>query len=442
MGYQIIDWLATYAECAVMLAMVTAACGKKLTERKGYILALSVAGGHAILVAVLNSISAFSFITPLFSIAFLFIATRFLSKGNWVLCAAASIITLFIVQSIDYVLMIAACMIFGGRFDRAFAEFIVPGILRTFYLVLDKLMDWLFYLAFRKHLYKLSNLRKRSLTVLLSASIFVYWIMQYLFNTILSGNFAQLQGTYIFFFFFLLCFMVVILMFLLSMNATESERMENKLLQSTNQLMEENYQIIYQDLQTNAKMIHDFHHHLRAIRGIAERERSKEVLTYLDSILTASYHEINLCHSGNDVIDAVINCNAAEAQKKQISFRYDVNLHSPLRIDSVDICTVLANQIENAIEACEKIPDIDIRFVNVEITQFEGFVVFTVINSTLNNPFDKHGKLNSSKESHGISHGFGVRNIQETASKYNGHLKTQYENGVFNSTVLLCFQTE
>lgn len=442
MGYQLIDWLATYAECAVILTMVTSACGKRFSGRKDVLLTLFLSGGNAILVALLNSVSAFSFITPIFSIAFLFTATRFLSKGNWVLRAATSVIALFIVLSIGYILMIIACMIYGGSFDRAFAEFMTPGILRTCYLIIDKLMDWLFYLAFRKRLSKLSNLRKRWLTVLLVASIFIYWIMQYLFNTILGGDYAQLQGTYIFFFFFLLCFMVVILMLLLSMTATESERMENKLLQSTNQLMEENYQVIHQDLQTNAKMLHDFHHHLRAIRGIAEREGSKDILTYVDSILTASYREMDLCHSGNDVIDAVINCNAAEAQRKQIPFHYDVNLHSPLRIDSVDICAVLANQIENAMEACEKFPDTDTRFVNVEITQLEGFVVFTVTNSALNNPFDKHGKLITSKESRGISHGFGVRNIQETASKYNGQLKTQYENGVFTSTVLLCFSTD
>lgn len=442
MAYQLIDWLATYAECAVMLAMVTAACGRKLTGQKDVLLTLLLSGGNAILVALLNSISAFSFITPLFSIAFLFIVARFLSKGNWILCAAASIITLFIIQSIDYILMITACMMYGGKFDRAFAVFMVPGILRTCYLILDKFMDWLFYLAFRRRLSKLSNLRKQWLTVLLTASIFVYWMMQYLFNTILGGDYAQLQGTYIFFFFFLLCFMVVILMLLLSMAATESERIENKLLQSTNQLMEENYQAIHQDLQMNAKMLHDFHHHLRAIRGIAEREGSKEILTYVDSILTASYREIDLCHSGNDVIDAVINCNAAEAQRKQTPFRYDVNLHSPLRIDPVDICAVLANQIENAMEACEKIPDAEARFINVEITQHEGFVVFTVTNSALNDPFDKDGQLISSKESSETSHGFGVRNIQETASKYNGQLKTQYENGVFTSTVLLCFSTD
>lgn len=441
MLYQLIDWLATYAECAAMLSIATTTCGIEFIGRKKVFLFLFLSGCNAILVAILNSLSAFSFVTPLFSIACLFLATRFLAKGNWVLRAAASIIPLFVVQSIDYILMITVCMIYGGPFDRAFAVFLVPGILRSCYLILDKLMDWLSFLALRKRLTKLSNLRKQWLTVLFVASIFHYWIMQYLFNIILDGDYAKLQGTYILFFFFLPCFMVVILMLLLSMTATESERMKNRLLQSTNQMMEENYQTIHQDLQANARMIHDFHHHLRAIRGIAGRESAKEVLSYVDLILAASYREVDLCHSGNDVIDAVINCNGAEAKRKQILFHYDVNLYSPLTIDSVDICAVLANQIENAIEACEKIPDVKDRFVNVEIAQHEGFVVFTVINSALNNPFDKDEHLISNKESHGISHGFGVRNIQETANKYNGQLKTQYENGVFTSTVLLCFST-
>lgn len=441
MLYQLVDWLATYAECAVILATVTAACGKKFTGRKNVFFTLALAGGNALLVALLNSITAFSFITPLFSIAYLFSVTRFLSNGNWILRVSASVIALFVILTVDYICFFALCPFCPGDIESNFQTFMAPGKMRVMYLALDKSADILIFFLIRKRLPQLSCLKKRWLSALLAASVAIYWIMQSLFNIILGGDYVQMQGAFIFFFFFLLCFLVVVLMLLISMASTESNRIENRLLQNTNQMMEENYQALHQDLQTNAKMIHDFHHHLRVIRGIAERENPEELLSYIDSILNASYREMDLCRSGSDVIDAVINCNAAEAERKGIPFHYDVTLHSPLGIDPVDICAVLANQIENALEACGKVPNADTRFVNVEITQHGGFVVFTVSNASLEPSLNKVGELVSRKERQGKSHGFGIKNIRDVTEKYNGHLTSKYADGVFTSTALLCIST-
>lgn len=68
MTYQIVDWLMTYIECFVMLVVVTESGGRKFEEKKQAYLLLSFSLFNAILVAVCNQISAFSFITPVLSI--------------------------------------------------------------------------------------------------------------------------------------------------------------------------------------------------------------------------------------------------------------------------------------------------------------------------------------------------------------------------------------
>lgn len=70
MTYQIVDWLISYIECFVMLVVVTESGGRKFEEKKQAYLLLSFSLLNAILVAVCNQISAFSFITPVLSILY------------------------------------------------------------------------------------------------------------------------------------------------------------------------------------------------------------------------------------------------------------------------------------------------------------------------------------------------------------------------------------
>lgn len=76
MTYQIVDWLISYIECFVMLVVVTESGGRKFEEKKQAYLLLSFSLLNAILVAVCNQISAFSFITPVLSILYLTVNQR------------------------------------------------------------------------------------------------------------------------------------------------------------------------------------------------------------------------------------------------------------------------------------------------------------------------------------------------------------------------------
>lgn len=71
-------------------------------------------------------------------------------------------------------------------------------------------------------------------------------------------------------------------------------------------------------MKESAKRLHDFHHHLKAILGLAETAQNGEIQKYVGDLLSISYKEVHLCRCGNDVIDAILNCSAAEAKKQQI----------------------------------------------------------------------------------------------------------------------------
>ena len=442
MIYQIVDWAATYIESLVMLFAIILISGKK-KESHGYMaLIYLTALCGALLVAFLNSIQAFSFVTPVVSIVFLLCVSFFLSTGKLILRAASCIMVSFIILAIGYIWMIFACLLHGGRFRRGhLLDFMTPGPLRCLYLALDKSTDIAIYLIFRTRLHRLSALKNRWLVFLLVGSAFAYGVTQYLMNAILSRDIHTMRQASIVSFLVLLLFFLVFSLLLLTISARDQERAQRLVLQQTDRLMEKNYQTLHQDLQENAKRLHDFHHHLQAILGLAEQAGNQKTKEYIHSLLDISYRDVRMCSCGNDIIDAVINCSAAEAARSKIDFQYNMELSSSLsQIAPIDLCAVLGNQVENALDACKKIPDSQRRFIQVSIHQNKGFVVIQVTNSAYRNPFTADGRLVTNKEDPEF-HGLGLKSIQDTVDKYNGYLTNSYEDHQFQSEALLCFST-
>ena len=441
MIYQIADWAATFIECLILLLSVIQITGKKWGNHNFYIPVYAVALVNTLLVAFINSIKTFSFITPLISIAYLLCVSWFFTKGTLILRAASCIMTLFVILAIGYIWMILACLLHGGDFENTFLIFMTPGPLRFLYLALDKASDIVLYLTFRKHFYRLSTLKNRWLVSLLIGSAFVYGVTQYLMNAILSHDVYTMRQASIVSFLVLLLFFLVFSLLLLTISSRDQERAQRLVLQQTDRLMEKNYQMLHQDLQENAKRLHDFHHHLQAILGLAEQAGDQKTEEYVQSLLDVSYRDVRMCSCGNDIIDAVINCSAAEAARSHIDFQYNVELSSSLsQISPIDLCAVLGNQVENALDACRKIPDSQRRFIQVSIRQNKSFVVIQVINSAYRNPFTADGRLVTNKEDSEF-HGLGLKSIQDTVDKYNGYLTNSYEDHQFQSEALLCFST-
>lgn len=291
MIYQIADWAATYVECLVLFAAIAQISGKRATGIKHILLLCFSALTDCILVAILNSIQSFSFLTPVVSIVLCVFVSAVLAKGKPALRATACIIALFVILAIGYIWMIFVCILHGGRFEDAFLDFMTPGPLRCLYLVLDKSTDIAIYLIFRTRLHRLSTLKNRWLVSLLVGSAFAYGVTQYLMNAILSHNVYTMRQVSIVSFLVLLLFFLVFSLLLLTISSRDQERAQRLVLQQTDRLMEKNYQTLHQDLQENAKRIHDFHHHLQAILGLAEQAGDQKTEEYVQSLLDVSYYK-------------------------------------------------------------------------------------------------------------------------------------------------------
>ena len=133
MIYQIVDWVATYIECFLCISVVVYVSGRKLERHKHFLALVLCIFGNFFLVAFVNSIQSFSFITPLLSIVYLLCVSYFLARGKLILRAASCIMVLFVILAIGYIWMVFVCFLYGGNFENAFWNFMKQGPLRCLY---------------------------------------------------------------------------------------------------------------------------------------------------------------------------------------------------------------------------------------------------------------------------------------------------------------------
>ncbi len=440
MGYfDLLEWTATFVEDLIILCTITAVSGRR-QKSQHYLLIILSAVCLTGLINFLNSISTFSFLTPVISMCFsALVLSRVTSAGPLLLRGTACIMVYFVVLTIDYIVFALFGVLLGWS-ENTFPILTAPGMPRAMLIVITKSMDVQLYFLIRRFLPRICALKKKYHLALLLICLAAYITTQYFFSVFLYSEKDTLYRIVIFSWIYILFFVAIVIMALILITKSEQEKQTHILLKRTNQLLTENYQQLHGFQQKHAKQIHDFNHHLTALKGLEAAGKHAEVSEYINSLLSTAYRETALCHSGSDIIDAVINYKAAEAEQLDIKFSFTANFHIPTNIDPVDICGALANQIDNAFDACRNMPDADFREVKVIIKQVENFAFFRVENTAACNPFENNQSLISTKTDMSVQHGLGLKNIHDIADKYSGFLRSEYKDGFFVSVVSLCYE--
>lgn len=438
----IIETLATLSEAFAWVAVSLHFSGALKREGKFWLKILIGGILDALMVYYLNQISLFSFITPILTLALFALYSFSWTRERILVCVTSAVITVTFMVSIDYILF----FLFGIISEkpiidaRTFMSLMSPGLPRYLYLFTAKSTQMLLAVCVVKKLSSLEKLPMQYTILILIVSSIFYVMLSYLVSMILSASILVLQTAVILSLIFILACSIVLLAVCFISADYRAEKETNRLLSAVNTLTEENYQKLSALQKELLKQNHDFMKHVQTIHGLIDASDLGEALRYTDMLLKIHTERAALCKSGNSVIDAVINSKIVEAAQKQINFQFQVNFSIPTDIAPIDICSILANQLDNAIEACQKIAESKDRQISVHIYQQVGSAaVFQVSNTVEEDPFLHNAELRTTKDNSDRLHGLGLQNIRETAEKYQGILKNSYLNGKFISTVLLYF---
>lgn len=176
---------------------------------------------------------------------------------------------------------------------------------------------------------------------------------------------------------------------------------------------------------------HDYRNHIQNMKNRLDGDQG-ELEQYLDDLADDLTQADTSIQTGNVMADAVLNSKLSVAEQKGVQLNIKAHIPQDAVMTDVELCSILGNLIDNAMEACEKLP-YDQRFMRVYIDEFKGQFYLSVQNSSPPVICDR-GTYRTTKAGY---HGFGLFRIDRIAKKYGGYVNRQYEEGIFATELLV-----
>lgn len=223
---------------------------------------------------------------------------------------------------------------------------------------------------------------------------------------------------------------IMIIVFVLKLAIQSKENEETKILlekQIQNQV--EYYEKINSIYSEFRSFRHDFKNHILCLRYILEDNDIPKAQKYLDDMFEMSAVSRNKYNTGNIIIDSLLS----DKNEKAVSCNSVINFEGTVPsqgISSADLCTIFANAIDNAIEACAKSEDNNQKEIKINSSVRQGYYFLNISNPVFDLVNIQNNTVTTSKKDK-EHHGFGVSNITKTSRKYNGDTKIKVEDNQF-----------
>ena len=178
---------------------------------------------------------------------------------------------------------------------------------------------------------------------------------------------------------------------------------------------------------------HDYHNHIQAMLALTDSpEELRQYLWMLNDDLTTVD---TVLKTGNVMVDAILNSKLSLIKTKNIAVNAKAVVPAELKISEIDLCVIIGNLLDNAMEACLRQGEGEERFIRVYIGTLKQQLYLCVTNS-VGGEVKKVGRTYlSTKDS--TSHGYGLMRIDRLADKYGGYVNRQNEPGAFATEVML-----
>lgn len=162
------------------------------------------------------------------------------------------------------------------------------------------------------------------------------------------------------------------------------------------------------------KFKHDFSHYVIGLQAYLEKNDCHGALNHIKDLKNMFNSGKDIVETGNIALDAILSTKKALAESKNICFATKIQIPEKLSVESVDMCIIFGNALDNAIEACERVKNADKKISLTIICQDE--TVFCKITNT-SSPESK--SVFKTAKNDKTNHGYGLENIKNALAKYN-----------------------
>jgi|GEM_PF-973130 len=173
---------------------------------------------------------------------------------------------------------------------------------------------------------------------------------------------------------------------------------------------------------------HDFKQQTDVFYRLCSEKQCDELLCNL-SKLSKHHNPVLIIKTGNLMLDTVLSSKKEEADRQKIEFICNLNVQPDLSYMSMEICILLGNAIDNAIEACMR-SHAEKKFIELELTEDSSRLLFHMKNSIGEQPQD-NGEFLQTKKEDKLHHGIGLRSIKQISNSLGGDMTYEYDDEYF-----------
>ena len=427
------EFFITVFEAFVIMHFVCAFFDHSFSSKKGRIIYICASVCYAFMVLTINSITSYEgWIGVVYSIYILAFSLIFL-RGKLLTKILISILTDICLISVSTFSVNLMSVVFKSNVDAIYSE---KTLSRFLMIIIDQSILFYVFAVFLR-IFKKSkmNFGKKEWTFIITIFMASFLSIAAIQITLQKNDLSEQYIGILMVAELGLILINIICFFMMSiLNNSHKAAEELSILKQQDEIRKqyaENVKYRYEEIR---RIRHDMKQSYTVLETLLSENRTEEAIDYIRSGRSAIAQTEVLVDVGNDFVNSILNSKLSTA--KQLGIEVICSSVKDISgIEAVDLCTLLGNMLDNAIEAAQQCPP-EKSLIEVKITSSEGKLVIQVTNSIKCSVLNENSELKSTKQNPS-EHGFGVKSIRLIAEKYSGTAKYFEEDDTLSCRVIL-----
>lgn len=200
------------------------------------------------------------------------------------------------------------------------------------------------------------------------------------------------------------------------------------------EMEESQYRKLQAYMEESAAVRHDFRHTIGALDELLSAGDTENAAKYVKAYISSMPKNESFSYCDHPALNAVLNYYAENARQSRIRMRITVNLPAQLPISDVELCSIVGNLFDNAINACREIPEAE-RWIDLTVS-CPNPVCFGIVAT---NSFSGKVKMNGDRylSAHRGGSGIGLSSVSSIVERYGGTTNFHHAGKEFFSGVII-----
>lgn len=230
-------------------------------------------------------------------------------------------------------------------------------------------------------------------------------------------------------------YLIFVLLYYSESQKQEKAQRERDIFASQLQQSQKELEGMRQMQQNTMIYRHDMRHHLTLLAGFAADGDLNKIKGYLASTEAAIDALTPVRYCENETVNLIISSFMAKAKKMSVNLQVNANLPIKLNVNDTELCSLLSNALDNAIDAASSVEDEPLRKVYLHALVNENRLLISTENA-YSGKIEMVGELPKSDKKE-AGHGFGIKSMIDIVERHGGLYSIETEGGVFILQLML-----